>query len=434
MYQMSKILAHYELTNTQGDGNCFWKAVALSWNSQTVSAVMPLLVNIDFTGGIISRLSSHAYLRTSWLIIHNAKIPFDWNDDGDSDEEFVPDFSEDEIEEGFCSQMIPDFYSDNETEEARDYHCRRLQLFTKAIKIQIVAGNTDVKAGNAGIPVNVIIHDFSFNLQVCEFAKILSPRKRKIVERNRLEQLKVDDIKYKFNTPCPHSQYYRLKREFQLDRQGKFPVLQPMLVCLMLCVSHILRALKRRSFSALTLLRSLASISDLSEGASDVQDRWLHQHVDIDKADLVQQSRNWKAKFEGQAQEKREQLMKTPATLASNRDKRKVPRDVQIFGRNSRLWSMPENLITVVQAWWFLWRMAHLLSIIRIDGDGNYELSNDAALGTIESRQKKPLGIQENYELGTIPCKLKVQQYSIGSLNYLKTLNGRRMANAEKEN
>ncbi|KAI8621938.1 hypothetical protein BC830DRAFT_1176400 [Chytriomyces sp. MP71] len=91
--------------------------------------------------------------------------------------------------------------------------------------------------------------------------------------------------------------------------------------------------------------------SNLNEEARVAQDLWLHQHVDMDKADLVHQLRwltdaesldlgikregkysgSWKATFEGQAQEKWEQLMNTPARLALYQGKYEVPRDVQMW-------------------------------------------------------------------------------------------------------
>ncbi|KAJ3248502.1 hypothetical protein HDU78_000150 [Chytriomyces hyalinus] len=96
---------------------------------------------------------------------------------------------------------------------------------------------------------------------------------------------------------------------------------------------------------------------NLNEEARAAQDLWLHQHVDMDKADLVRQSREladeeslnvgikregkysriWKAKFDGQAQDERERFMNTPSQVRKNRGKYKVPRDVRVWTEEEAL-------------------------------------------------------------------------------------------------
>ncbi|KAJ3137620.1 hypothetical protein HK100_000595 [Physocladia obscura] len=110
-------------------------------------------------------------------------------------------------------------------------------LYTKPIKIRNVAGNKDIFAGESGIPVNVDEVDcspddcsvtpnvdeagvlVSFDLRVCAFERIMTPKKMKIVEKNRNAIIKaggshcvgftivvvLNGGSYKFNIPCPHS-------------------------------------------------------------------------------------------------------------------------------------------------------------------------------------------------------------------------------------
>ncbi|KAJ3376818.1 hypothetical protein HDU80_003740, partial [Chytriomyces hyalinus] len=135
---------------------------------------------------------------------------------------------------------------------------------------------------------------------------------------------------------------------------------------------------------------------NLDKHARELQDIWLHRHVNVEMANLVRQSRGladdeveklgilrkqkyarvWKIKFAGQSQEAREQYKNTPSQLAKNRGTYKRPRDV-------RVWLEPEALEHARKldnrcssSGVSLDDGASLVYDKTIDGDGNYEVTN----------------------------------------------------------
>jgi hypothetical protein len=96
---------------------------------------------------------------------------------------------------------------------------------------------------------------------------------------------------------------------------------------------------------------------DLDQAARDAQDLFLHQHVNMEMANLVRKSKGladdevrelgifrkrkyataWKTKFENQSQKRREQYQNTPARLALNRGTHKAPRDVRVWKKEEAI-------------------------------------------------------------------------------------------------